>query len=229
MKGSIPAKVSLAIPTNEFDIVQRITEMEELLAALKLKAWNSEFKSFDHVVRTFNANVERIARGPSKRNVARNSSERSIFIRQPASSRKRKRAAEKAITKGERPHRLWSPDLTEISTQWGLIQAPDSQNNLTEASNNEKDDFRTDLFSHKTRYDLINWLNTIRSQSTGYYNTSLLCVSEICKHQSKFNPLEAFPESAVLQCAIEQALVGGCDIEDTMHWKEWEAGVAPDS
>ena len=230
MKGSIPAKVSfLAVPMKELDIVERITEMEELLAALKIKAGNSEFKSFDHVVRTFNANVERIASGPPKRTVARNFSNRSIFIRRSASSCKRKRAAEKAITQGKRPRRLSTPEITETVTQRGQARAPDSQNTPTEASNKEKEDFRTGLFSHKSTYYLINWLNTIRSQSTGYYNTALFCVSEIYKHQSKFYPPEPFPESSVLQGAKEQALAGGCDVEDTMHWKEWEAGVAPDS
>jgi hypothetical protein len=98
-----------------------------------------------------------------------------------------------------------------------------------EATNRERDDFRIALFTRKDTEDLITWLNTIRNESIGYYNTALLCISEICKHQSSFSSPSPFPEAIVLQGAIEQAVAEGCDIEDTMHWREWEAGVEAES
>ena len=227
--------IATEVSPDEADVIPAITKLEKLLASLKLTAIQKGFKSFGHFARVLNTTTERVSAGLPKQWIVR-------FPITTAHSGRRKRGTRTRSSQGQEHRSVPRPYERRVGLEhdsgecWVIPrdeftssqseQVPDLPEYFHGASKYEQIAFRRHMLKCKTMKQLIDWMNTIKSQSTGYYNTAIDNVQEICKAQSGLTPPNPFPDNAVLLGALQVALNEGCDVQDTLHWKEWQDSLS---
>ena len=228
--------INSEVSSDDADIVPDITRLQKLLADLKVTAENGGFGNRAEFIRVFKTGAGRVFVGRA----------RPCIIRLPAmnaQSGKRKRRVMEMNDQGKRDHgakisgsAARSPeqgdDLEDGSDEPRVIprdefissqseQVPDSPDSSHRASYDDQDNFRTGMLKCKTMEELIVWMNTIKSQSLGYYNAVIDNVEEISKAKSRIAPSEPFPNHDILQGALEEDREYCRDVQHTWQWICW--------